>query len=65
MIAIHKSIMEGLFKMPAQGLLLIHDGIEAVLAIAVIDGTICDNGNKTLSMKRYSARLTRHKLEIN
>ena len=65
MITIHKSIIEGLLKMPAQGSLLIHSGIEAILAIAVIDGTICNNGNKTLSTKRYSARLTHHKPEIN
>jgi len=51
--------------MPAQGSLLVHGEIEAVLAIAVINYTIYNNGNKTLSMKRYSARLTRHKLEIN
>ena len=51
--------------MLAQGSLLIHGGIEAVPAIAVIDGTICNNGNKTLSMRRYSARLIRHKPEIN
>ena len=65
MISIHKSIIEGLLKMPAQGSLLIHGGIEAVLVIAVIDGTIYNNGNKTLSTRRYSARLTHHKLEIN
>ena len=65
MITIHNSIIEGLLKMPAQGSLLIHGGIEVVLAIAVIDGTICSNGNKTLSTRRYSARLTRHKPEIN
>ena len=65
MITIHKSIMEGLLKMPAQGSLLIHDGIEAILAISMIDGTIYNNGNKTLSMRRYSARLTHHKPEIN
>ena len=64
MITIHKSIIEGLLKMPAQGSLLIYGGIEAVLAIAMIDGTICNNGNKTLSTRRYLARLTRHKLEI-
>ena len=51
--------------MPAQGSLLIHGGIEAILAIAVIDGTICNNGNETLSTRRYSARLTHHKPEIN
>ena len=65
MITIHKSIIERLLKMPAQGSLLIHGGIEAVLAIAVIDGTIYNNGNKTLSTRRYSAKLTRHNLEIN
>ena len=45
--------IEGFLKMPAQGSLLIHGGIEAVLAIAVIDSAICNNGNKTLSMRRY------------
>ena len=64
MITIHKKHIEGLLKMPAQGSLLIHGGIEAILAIAVIDGTIYNNGNKTLSTRRYSARLTHHKLEI-
>ena len=64
MITIHKSIIEGLLKMPT-GSLLIHGGIEAVLGIAMIDGTICNNGNKTLSTRRYSARLTHHKPEIN
>ena len=54
-----------IIKMPAQGSLLIHGGIEAVLEIAVIDGTIYNNGNKTLSIRRYSARLTHHKPEIN
>ena len=44
--------------MPTQGSLLIHGGIEAVLAIAMINCAICNNGNKTLSMRRYSARLT-------
>ena len=65
MITIHKSIIERLLKMPAQGSLLIHGGIEAVLPIAMIDGTIYNNGNKTMSSRRYSARLTHHKLEIN
>ena len=65
MITIHKSIIEGLLKMPTQGSLLIHGGIEAVLAIAVIDDTICNNGNKILSTRRYLARITHHKLEIN
>ena len=64
MITIHKSIIEGLLKMPAQ-CSLIHGGIEAILAIAMIDGAICNNGNKTLSTRRYSARLTHHKPEIN
>ena len=65
MITIHKSIIEGLLKMPAQGSLHIHGEIEAILAIAVIDGTIYNNGNKTLSTRRYSARLTHHKPKIN
>ena len=60
-IKIHKSIIEGLLKMPAEGSLLIHGGIEAILAISVIDGTICNNENKTLSTRRYSTGLTRHK----
>ena len=65
MITIHKSMTEELLEMAAQGSLLIHGRIEAILAIAVIDGAICNNGNKTLSMRRYLARLTHHKLEIN
>ena len=36
--------MEGLIKKPAQGLLLIHNGIEATLAITVIHSAICNNG---------------------
>ena len=51
--------------MPAQGSLVVHGGIEAVLAKAVINCIIYNNGNKTLSTRRYSARLTRHKPEIN
>ena len=51
--------------MLAQGSLLVHGGTKAVLAIAMINYTICNNGNETLSMRRYSARLTRHKPEIN
>ena len=51
--------------MPAHGSLLVHSGIEVVLVIAMINCTICNNENKTLSTRRYSARLTHHKLEIN
>jgi len=51
--------------MPAQGSLLIHGGTEAVLAIAVINCTICNNRNKTQSTRRYTARLTHHEPEIN
>ena len=47
--------------MPAQGSLLVHGRTEAVLAIAMINYTICNNGDKTLSTRRYLARLTRHK----
>ena len=47
--------------MPSQGLLLVHGGTESVLAIAMINCTICNNGNKTLSTRRYSARLINHK----
>ena len=57
--------IEGLLEMPGQGSLLIHDGIEAILAISVIDGTIYNNGNKTLGKRRYSARLIHYKPEIN
>ena len=32
--------------MPAQGSLLVHGGTEAVLAITMINCTICYNGNK-------------------
>ena len=53
-----------LIKKPAQGLLLIHSGIEATLAITMIHSAICNMGNKTLSTRRYSARLTHHKPEI-
>ena len=47
--------------MPAQGSLLIDGGIEAILAISMIDGMTGNNGNKTLSTRRYSAKLTHHK----
>ena len=56
--------IEGLVKKPTQGLLLIHSGIEATLAITMIHSAICNMGNKTLSTRRYSARLTRHKQKI-
>ena len=36
--------VEGLIKKPAQGLLLIHSGIEATLAITMIHSAICNNG---------------------
>ena len=44
MITIHKSIMERLLKMPTQGSLLIHSGIEAILAITMINSVIYNNG---------------------
>ena len=50
--------------MPAQGLLLVHGGTEVVLAVAMINYTICNNENKTLSTGRYSAGLTHHKPKI-
>ena len=50
--------------MLAQGSLLVHGGTEAVLAIAMINYTICNNGNKTLSTRRYSTRLNRDKPKI-
>ena len=40
-------------------LVLINSSSNAVLAIAVIHNVIYNNGNKTLSTIRYSARLTR------
>ena len=36
--------VEGLIKKPAQGLLLIHGGIEATLAITKIHSAISNNG---------------------
>ena len=36
--------VEGFIKKPAQGLLLIHSGIEAALAITMINSAICNNG---------------------
>ena len=50
--------------MPTQGLLLAHSGTKTVLAIAMINCTIYNNGNKTLSTRRYSASLTHHKPNI-
>ena len=38
--------------MSAQGSLLVHGGTEAVLAIAVINCTIYNNGDKTLGTKK-------------
>ena len=50
--------------MLAQGSLLVHGEIEAVLAIAMINYTIYNNGNKTLSTRKYLARLTHQKPKI-
>ena len=36
--------VEGLIKKPDQGLLLIHSGIEAILAITMINSAIYNNG---------------------
>ena len=52
MITIHKSIIEGLLEMPAHGSLLINGRIEAIIAIAMIDYTIYNNGNKNLEYKK-------------
>jgi len=46
--------------MPAHGLLVfITSREQASFTIAFIYLVICNNGNKTLSTRRYSARLTR------
>jgi len=44
-------------------LFLIHCRIKAILAVAVVHNIIYNNGNKTLSMRRYSARLTYQQLK--
>jgi hypothetical protein len=47
-------------------LVVAHRRIQAVNAIAVLHLTICNiNRNNALSTRRYSARLTRLKLEIS
>jgi hypothetical protein len=47
-------------------LVVAHRRIQAVNAIAVIHLTICNyNGKNALSTRKYSARLTRLKLEIS
>jgi hypothetical protein len=47
-------------------LVVAHHQIQTVDAITIVHLTICNNnGNNALSMRRYSARLTRHKQEIN
>ena len=43
-ITVHKSKDRDLIKKPAQGLLLIHSGIEATLAITMIYSAICKMG---------------------
>jgi two-component sensor histidine kinase len=47
-------------------LVVVHRRIQTVDAITIVHLTIYNNnGNNTVSMRRYSARLTRHKPEIN
>jgi hypothetical protein len=49
----------------ALGLLFIaHSRVEAVLTVAIVHPPSATNGNRTLSMRRYLARLTHHKPEI-
>ena len=43
--------------MHAQGSILIHGGTKVVLAIAMINYTIYNNGNKTVSMRWYQLDL--------
>jgi hypothetical protein len=46
-------------------LVVAHRQIQTVDAITIVHLTICNNnGNNALSRRRYSARLTRYKLEI-
>jgi hypothetical protein len=46
-------------------LVVVHRWIKTVDAVTIVHLTICNNnGNKTLSMRMYSARLTRLKLKI-
>jgi hypothetical protein len=47
-------------------LVVAHHRVQTVDAIPIIHLTICNNnGNNALSTRRYSARLTYHKPEIN
>jgi hypothetical protein len=47
-------------------LVIAHRQVQTVDAIPIVHLTICNNnGNNALSIRRYSARLTRQKLEIN
>jgi hypothetical protein len=46
-------------------LVVAHRWIQTVDAVTIVHLTICNNnGNNVLSMRRYSARLTRQKPEI-
>jgi hypothetical protein len=46
-------------------LVVTHPRIQIVDAITIVHLAICNNnGNNALSTRRYSARLTRHKPEI-
>jgi hypothetical protein len=47
-------------------LVIAHRQVQTVDAIPIIHLTICNNnGNNALSTRRYSARLSHHKPEIN
>jgi hypothetical protein len=47
-------------------LVVAHHWVQTVDAIPIIHLTICNNnGNNALSTRRYSARLSHYKLEIN
>ena len=54
-----------IYRMPMPMVLfLIHCRSKVVLTVAMVHHVICNNRKKTLSTRRYSARLTRHKPKI-
>ena len=49
---------------PCPSLLLVHNGKEAILKVAAVQGIICNKWEINPEYRRYSARLTRHKPKI-
>jgi len=60
----NKSISKATRGGLAHDLLIIRSQMVTVSPVAMIHDIICNKGNKTLSMRMYSAKLTRHKPKI-